>query len=134
MKKSLLDTDILSAFFREIPSVTDKVNLYLLEYGKLSLSIISYYEILNGLYYRDAKKQLDGFMEFVRLNEIIPLTLHSVEISAKIFARLRKSGQPIGHTDTLIAGIAIENKMQVVTNNTDHFNRIDGLTLDNWMK
>lgn len=134
MRKSLLDTDILSSFFRENPVVTDKIDQYLLEYKKLSISIISYYEILNGLYYKDAKKQLSGFLQFVKINEVFPLTMNSVEISAKVFAGLRKSGLPIGHTDTLIAGIAIENGMQLVTNNTDHFKRIEGLMLDNWMR
>ena len=54
--------------------------------------------------------------------------------AATIQADLRKKGNEIGHTDTLIAGIAIISELQLITNNTDHFNRIKGLELDNWMK
>ena len=54
--------------------------------------------------------------------------------AATIQADLRKNGNEIGHTDTLIAGIAIISELQLITNNTDHFNRIKGLELDNWMK
>ncbi|SDX77002.1 PIN domain-containing protein [Hymenobacter psychrophilus] len=64
----------------------------------------------------------------------MPLTLESVEISAKIFASLKRLGQPIGHTDTLIAGVAMVNRMQLATNNTAHFERIEGLELVNWTK
>ena len=53
----------------------EKVDAYLLEYGYINLSIITYYEILNGLLYKDAKKQLKKFEEFVELHKVIPLTL-----------------------------------------------------------
>ena len=54
--------------------------------------------------------------------------------AAVIQADLRKKGAEIGHTDTLIAGIAIANGLQLITNNTAHFNRIKGLEMANWTK
>jgi len=54
--------------------------------------------------------------------------------AAIIHADLRKKGTEIGHTDTLIAGIAIISELQLVTNNTDHFIRIKGLEIANWTK
>lgn len=36
--------------------------------------------------------------------------------------------------DLLIAGIAIENDMILVTNNERHFGRIPGLKIENWKK
>jgi len=47
MKPSILDTDILSQFLRGNPKVISKVDEHLAEYGFVSLSIITYYEILN---------------------------------------------------------------------------------------
>ncbi len=134
MKASLIDTDILSEFLRGNKKVISRVDEHLNEFGFISLSIITYYEILNGLLYKDAKKQLGKFEEFVELNKVLPLTLKTVKVSASIQADLRKKGTEIGHTDTLIAGVAIGNDMQLVTNNTDHFKRIKGLSLDNWTK
>jgi predicted nucleic acid-binding protein len=130
----MLDTDVLSEFLRGNPMVIDKVDEHLKEYGFISLSIITYYEILNGLLYKDARKQMTRFESFVGLNKVIPLTMQMAKTAAAIQADLRKNGLEIGHTDTLIAGIAITSKLQLVTNNTDHFNRIKGLEISNWTK
>ncbi len=134
MKPSMLDTDILSEFLRGNPKVIARVNEHLKEYGFVSLSIITYYEILNGLLYKDARKQLAKFEKFVELNKVIPLTLRMAKSAAIIQADLRKKGTEIGHTDTLIAGIALTSELQLVTNNTDHFKRIRGLDIANWTK
>ena len=130
----MLDTDILSEFLRGNPMVQSKVDEHLKIYGFISLSIITYYEILNGLLYKDARKQLTKFDSFIELNKVIPLTLKMAKISAEIQADLRKNGKEIGHTDTLIAGIAIVSGLQLITNNTDHFKRIKGLEIANWTK
>ena len=134
MKPAMLDTDILSEFLRGNRKVVGKVDEYLHEYSFINLSIITYYEILNGLLYKDAKRQLSKFEEFIELNKVIPLTLRTVKIAATIQADLRKKGTEIGHTDTLIAGIAISNDFQLITNNTEHFKRIKNLEIANWKK
>ena len=134
MKQSMLDTDILSEFLRGNAKVINKVDEHLKEYGFINLSIITYYEILNGLLYKDARKQLSKFEDFVALNKVIPLTLRMAKTAAIIQADLRKKGTEIGHTDTLIAGIAITSELQLVTNNADHFKRIKGLVIENWTK
>ncbi|MEO5947141.1 MAG: type II toxin-antitoxin system VapC family toxin [Chitinophagaceae bacterium] len=134
MKTALIDTDILSAFLRGEEVVIENADKYLEEFGRFNISIITYYEILNGLLYKDANKQLKSFRAFIKLNKICPLTILSVKISAKIQADLRKTGAEIGHTDTLIAGVAIANKMELITNNTRHFSRIKGLKVANWKK
>jgi len=133
MKPSILDTDILSEFLRGNQNVISNVDEHLKSFGYVNLAIISYYEILNGLLYKDARKQLSLFEAFVEQNKVIPLTIRTVKISASIQAELRKKGLSIGHTDTLIAGIAIANEMQLITNNTAHFSRVEGLETDNWM-
>jgi tRNA(fMet)-specific endonuclease VapC len=132
MKPSLLDTDIVSEFLRGNSKVIVNVDEYLKQFGFISLSIITYYEILNGLLYKDARKQMIRFEEFIALNKVITLTLRMAKTAAAIQAELRKKGNEIGHTDTLIAGIAITSGLQLVTNNTDHFKRIKGLDFTNW--
>ena len=134
MKPSMLDTDILSEFLRGNLKVIVKVDEHLKEYVYINLSIITYFEILNGLLYKDARKQLAKFEEFVAFNKVIPLTLRMAKTAAVIQADLRKKGTEIGHTDTLIAGIAMTSELQLVTNNTDHFKRIKGLDIANWTK
>ena len=98
MKPSMLDTDILSEFLRGNPTVVTKIDEHLKKYGSISFSIITYYEIMNGLLYKDARKQLKRFNNFTKLSKVIPLTVRSAKKSAELFADLRKKGKEIGHT------------------------------------
>ncbi len=133
MKQAILDTDTISFFFRGNKNVVRKIDEYLREYGFINISIISYYEILNGLLYKDAKNQKQKFMEFIKQNQVLPLNLITVNRSAEIYANLRKTGQIISHTDVLIAGTAIVNNLILITNNVNHFKRINKLQIDNWV-
>jgi len=114
MKQSLIDTDILSMFFKGNKKVKQNFKAYLDEYDEINFSLITYYEILSGLKPRDAHKQMDSFMEFASQNNIIPLTTESTKISAKIYADLRKKGTPVDDIDLLIAGVALENDLIIV--------------------
>lgn len=134
MKPTLVDTDILSMYFRGIERIEESFEKYFEEYGKINISIITYYEIVSGLEYKDAKKQLEAFLEFARQNTIIPVTQDSATISAEIYAQLRKTGLPLDDIDLLIAGIAISNGFVLATNNENHFTRIAGLEIENWNK
>ncbi len=132
MKPVLVDTDILSMFFRNYPNVVSHFRKYLVHHDKINLSIITYYEILSGLKHKDASKQLDMFLEFVKHNSILPLTEESVTISSDLYAGLRKSGKPIDDIDILIAGIALSNNLALVTNNEEHFKNVKNLKILNW--
>ncbi len=134
MIPALLDTDILSEFLRGNPKVVAKADAYLQEHGAFCLSVITYYEMLNGLLFKDARKQLERFNAFVALNKVLPLTLEAARAAATIQADLLKKGAVIGHTDTLIAGVALTNGLELATNNTAHFERVKGLGLVNWTK
>jgi predicted nucleic acid-binding protein len=134
MKPALVDTDILSQFLRNNLTVVSNANKYLQAYDAINFSIITYYEVLNGLLYKDAKNQLARFIEFAELNRVLPLTMRAAEIAAEIYADLRKQGKPIGHTDSLIAGITLANGLQLITNNMEHFKRVKNLALVNWLK
>lgn len=132
MKQVLVDTDILSEFLRGNHKVIRNVEKYLQFNDAINLSIITYYEILNGLLYKDAKLQLQRFTDFAELNKILPLTISATKKAAEIHAELKRKGQPIGHTDCLIAGIALSNGLQLTTNNSEHFKRIQELEIINW--
>lgn len=132
-KQAIIDTDTISYFFRNDQKVVSKLNEYLQEFGFINISVVSYYEILNGLYFKDAKSQLTKFEQFVDLNQVLPLTENIAQKSAEIYANLRKTGQIIGHNDILIAGTAIINDMTLISNNTNHFGRIENLSLENWV-
>jgi tRNA(fMet)-specific endonuclease VapC len=132
VKKVLIDTDTISLFLRNDINVVKNFSIYLSEFERINFSIISYYEILSGLKYKDAKKQLNSFLEFSEYNSILPLTKESIEKSASIYATLRTQGHLIDDIDILIAGIAISNDLKLISHNQNHFKRIEGLDLDDW--
>lgn len=134
MNRALIDTDILSYYFKGDEIVYKNFEIYLQRYDLIEISIVTYYEILSGLLAKNALKQIEIFEEFVIDNLIIPLTEDSVKISAELYSTLRQSGKIIDDIDLLIAGVAIENEMTLVTNNENHFKRIPGLKIDNWSK
>jgi tRNA(fMet)-specific endonuclease VapC len=132
MNRALIDTDILSFYFKGDPLVVENFKKYLTEYDIIEISLITYYEIMSGLLHKNAHKQLEIFNDFVTENIVIALTEESCKISSEIYSKLRISGELIDDIDLLIAGIAIENEMTLVTNNENHFGRIAGLKIENW--
>lgn len=132
MKPSLVDTDILSLFFKKHPPVTVCFDRYLAEYGTINFSIITYYEIVSGLKHRDAYNRLSLFFDFAERNTVLPLTEDAVNIAGDMYAELYKNGNPLDDIDILIAGIAVANDLRLVTHNTKHFEKIHQLQIDDW--
>jgi tRNA(fMet)-specific endonuclease VapC len=132
--ESLVDTDILSFYFKGDSKVVDKFNNYLKEFDVINVSIITYYEILGGLKFKKAERQIKEFEEFVSNNTIIHISEQSAKLSGDVYADLRQKGITIGTSDILIAGIAIENELTLVTNNERHYESIKGLKIENWKK
>jgi len=124
MKPALVDTDILSMFFRHDANVMRMFREYLSVYDCINISIITYYEILSGLYHKRAFLQVDLFFDFVSRSKVFHLTEESVKISANLYAELRNSGNVIDDGDILI--------LVLVTNNRRHFEKISGLEICNW--
>ncbi len=132
MKPALIDTDILSLFLRGQPAVVARFTDYLAEYAVIHFSIGTYCEIVSGLRHRDARKQLQTFLDFTRQSVVLPLTEDAANLAAERYAALRQQGQPIDDIDLLIAGTALAQQRLLVTHNLDHFQRITGLELADW--
>jgi tRNA(fMet)-specific endonuclease VapC len=64
---------------------------------------------------------------------IISMDRSAAKEAAAIRAQLEKQGVPIGPYDLLIAGLARSRDLTLVTNNTQEFNRVDGLKIENWV-
>ena len=132
MNRVLIDTDILSYYFKGDKKVVENFEIYLQHFELIEISIITYYEILGGLLAKNALKQLRVFDDFVIDNLVIPMTDNSAKISAELYSTLKQTGKIVDDIDLLIAGIAIENDLILITNNEKHFSRIPGLMIDSW--
>ncbi len=63
---------------------------------------------------------------------VLPLATSSSEKAGNIFATLEKKGAPMDFRDAMIAGIALENKLTVVTRNKKDYTRVPGLSVEEW--
>lgn len=96
------------------------------------ISEITLAELMFGVENSEKKeknqKTLDNFVTGVK---IVPI-FHSLDLYAKEKARLRKAGTPIDDFDLLIGVTSVTHNLTMVTNNTNHFNRIKGIALEDW--
>jgi tRNA(fMet)-specific endonuclease VapC len=130
----LVDTDVLSAIMRRSQAATAKAAAYLSVHSLFSFSIITRYEILQGLKAKNAIKQIAAFELLCVSSNVIALTDAIVDKAAEIYAELHSQGLLIGDADILIAASALANGCGVATNNEKHFKRVPGLHIENWLK
>jgi tRNA(fMet)-specific endonuclease VapC len=132
MKRSLLDTDMLSFYLKGNPRVKEKCTQYLNQFGRLDYSTITYYEIRRGLLHAGASIRAQSFERLADASQIWPLDRTASMRAAEICADLWGKGTPLEDADILIAAIALSNDLVLVTNNQRHFERIPGLSSENW--
>ena len=133
MRRSLQDTDTLSFYLKGEPKVVERAAAYLAAFGKLDFSVITYYEIRRGLLHARATRKLADFETLANLSNVWELDRRSAQEAAAICAELWQRGEPLDDADILIAGIARANGLVLVTNNVQHFARIPGLKVENWL-
>ncbi len=130
--KFLLDTDTCVYLLNGNPSLKKKVE----EVGVFSLAISN--SVLAELYFGayNSKKVEDNLKRINLFKKNLTILSDSQESAlrfGKIKAGLRSKGKIIEDFDILIASIAIVNGCILITNNTDHFERIDDLQIENWL-
>ncbi len=134
MNEVLINTDTLSYFLRNVPRVMSQANEYLKSHKGFSISMITSFEIIRGLKIKNAQQQLAKFKSIRKYSTEFNLNSKIIERAADIYSDLYSNGNIIGDADFLIAATALENGLALVTNNENHFNRIDGLQLQNWTR
>src|SRR5271166_3344042 len=95
-----------------------------LEDDRAELAAITVAEMLHGLdratpaYRTHRRDYIDRILDSC---EVIPYTLHTAEIHARIWAHLEAAGQIIGYHDLIVAATALERGDAVATFNALHF-------------
>ena len=115
-------------------SVVEKVKAYLNIHDTLTISVITYYEIMRGIKALSNLKKIKAFNEFMSECNIEEIDSLIAEKAADIYDELRIAGRLVEDADILIAATAIINELVVVTDNAKHFERIKGLKYENWLE
>ena len=90
-------------------------------------------ELLHGaMKYGVPERRLAIVRETLGPYRSLPFDDAAAERYAGIRHELEKSGQRIGPHDLLIAAICLAHGCTLVTANTAEFQRVDGLSLENW--
>lgn len=113
--------------------MTAKARDYLLEHRRLTLSVITRYEIRRGLEARGAAVQVRAFDALCAMCDLLPLDDACATRAAGLYATLRSTGRLIPDADILIAATALEHKLALATGNHRHFQRIEALSLEDWL-
>jgi tRNA(fMet)-specific endonuclease VapC len=137
MVKSLLDTDILSEYFKgHNQTVIGHAARYARQHGTFTFTSVTVYEIVYGLELKGAASQLKKALTWLNQNEQITPTSGDYLAAATIKATARKQGSILELPDCLIAAIAVRLGMPLVSGNTEDFQAIQktgiNLTLQNW--
>lgn len=132
----MLDTCICSYIMREQPmQVLRKLQSAVNNQHRIVISAITYQEMQFGLLGKKAKpKHVALVAEFLqRIDEILPWDKQAVDATTQVKRQLMAAGNSIGTNDTAIAGHAIAANCQLVSNNLKEFQRVDGLSVIDWV-
>lgn len=130
MKKHLLDTDICVFFLQRKFSIKEKIDS--LDPGCCFISEITLAELMFGSHNSsDYEKHKDDHLKVLSVAKLIRM-IDSIPTYAREKVRLKSKGKLIGEFDLLIATTAVHHNMTLVTNNTKHMARVEGLSLENW--
>ena len=129
--KYLLDTNICIYFLNQNQTIVKRMSE--MPVDDMAISIITIAELQFGAFNSvrinenlERIKYLRNIIKTINLNTAI------TEEYAKIKSVLRKSGSLIDDFDVLTGATAIVNKLILVTNNQQHFSRIENLIIENW--
>lgn len=128
-----LDTDIIIEYFRGNEAIKNKIE-NLGENDSIGLTWLSVYEFFKGIFASGKYNEEDFLKRLVDSTIMIEETYESSKRGGEIYATLKKNGNLLNDADILIASVVKEHGAVLITNNEDHFNRIDGLIVENWMK
>jgi tRNA(fMet)-specific endonuclease VapC len=129
----MLDTNAASAALRGDPALDAR--LAELQPGEYCISAVTRSELRYGLALRPEAVRLarlvDAFLDAI---PTLPWDAAAADRHGLLRAGLRRAGRPIGDFDEMIAAHALTVGAILVTDNVRHFERIEGVRVENWVR
>ncbi len=131
----LFDTDTISNLLSKRPSAKLKRRLKKVPPEHQFTSTITVAELYYGVYKsprpQEFKRRLER--EVLPRVRVIPFDRRAAEVYGRVRAELERRGRPLADPDLMIASIALSRGLTVITGNVQHFARVPGLTVENWL-
>lgn len=127
----MMDTDTCIFLMKNITNVVEQFK------GKrrkgIVISSITASELYYGVHNSKTPKELTVHLaNFFIGVPVIDYSADAGDYYGRIRAELKRKNKIIGELDMLIAAHAKSEKLILVTNNTHEFERVSGLTLEDW--
>ena len=129
----LLDTSVFSQPLKRKPVKLALDRWAAMGDARLAVSVISEAEVRYGIEWKGAVTQREEFeTDLIRRLPILAVDSAVARAYALIRAELRRQGHPVGDLDLLIAATAKTHNLIVATLNMRDFDKIPGLTVEDW--
>ena len=127
----LLDTNACIAVMRKHPAVVQRLSAQ--QPKDCAVSTVTSFALYTGVEKCVApateRAKVDLLLATVR---VLPFDSTAAQEAARIRAVLESQGNPIGPYDVLLAGVAVANGLKMVSANVGEFQRVPGLSVENW--
>ena len=128
----LLDTDICIYLIRRRESLRERVRGLIPE-TPLYTTVVNYAELIYGAERaKNPRQERQKVDELLRTVTLLSLEREAAEIFAREKARLGAQGKPIGDFDLLIASVALQHSLILVSHNLQEFRRVQSLRTEDW--
>ncbi|HSS99563.1 MAG TPA: type II toxin-antitoxin system VapC family toxin [Terriglobales bacterium] len=121
----LADSDVLIDYLRDVQPIAGHVMRHR-EANNLQTTSINCFELLSGAW---EGKHGDRVRTLVATIPVISLDKPAAIRAVFVRQAMEQKGFAIAMADSLIAGIALENDLPLLTRNRRHFEKIDGLRI-----
>ena len=126
----LIDTDICIELLNGNKQILRKREQY---ESMIGISFMSVAELYYGAEKSsDPNRNITIIEELLLSLEIIQTDIQILKRFGSIKAYLQKNGISLADADVLIAATTLERSEKLITGNTKHFDRIPGLSIENW--
>jgi tRNA(fMet)-specific endonuclease VapC len=128
----LLDTNILSAHLRRPSGLQHR---FIQHSGKLYTSSVALAELYDWAYRRPDPATALAAVDKMLLYEVATIEFDNdcAKECGRIRAELRRQGLGVAALDILIASVALSFDLTLVTHNTQDFQHVPGLRLEDWL-
>ena len=132
MKKYALDSNIISYLLKNNISLAEKVEKEQKKGNTFNIPPVVYYEVRRGLVSVNATAKIKRFDKLCVNFKVGEMNRKIWNEAVKIYANLKNQGKLIEDADIFIGAYCIVNDYILVTNNSSHLGRINGLNFIEW--
>jgi predicted nucleic acid-binding protein len=131
----LFDTDALSQIIKKSPSIIFVRKLASVDPEKQFTTTITVGEMVYGAYKSSRPEYfIDKLEDLVWQNvQILPFDEGSAKVYGRLRAEIEKKGISLSEPDLRIASISVHYGMTLITGNTKHFSKVQGLMVEDWI-